>query len=72
MIIPIIPTQQYINDLRDDGGLSDGDIAKAVGLTRTTIWRLRTGKHHTTATEYGIRIANLHSLVFKQKRKANG
>lgn len=70
MIIPIIPTKKYIDELREKAKLSDDEIAREVGLTRTTVWRLRQGKHKTTATEHGIRIANLHALVFKQAKNA--
>ena len=70
MIIPIIPPKKYIDELREIAGLSDAEIAEAAGLTRTTIWRLRHGKHKTTSAEPGIRIANLHSMVFKKKASA--
>lgn len=66
MIIPIIPAKQYIEELREYAGMSDHDIAREAGLDRTTIWRLRHGKHKTTSHEPGIKIANLHARLFKR------
>lgn len=69
MIIPIIPIKKYLDDLYSDAGLSHDEIAKAVGLHRTTIWKLRAGIHRGTDSEYGVRIANLHSQVFRQQKE---
>lgn len=69
MMIPNIPAKKYLDDLRSNAGLTDRDIAEAVGLCRTSIYRLRIGKHKTTAHEAGIKIANLHAVVFKNNNK---
>lgn len=69
MRIPLIPTQKYLHDLWFLADLSDEKIGKAVGLTRTSVWRLRTGKHKFTCTETGIRIANFHARMFRNKSK---
>ena len=77
MIIPLIPTKKYIDELRDYAGLSDKQIGEAAGLSRWSIWRLRVGKHKSTELEHGIKISNLHAQIFnnknnKKEEKANG
>lgn len=68
MIIPIIPTKKYIDELRDDAGLSDSEIAHHVNMDRSNVWKLRNGKHKTVSLEHGIAIANLHATIFKNKK----
>lgn len=67
MMIQYIPAKQYLNDLRAAGQLSDEKIGAKVGLTKMSIWRLRTGKTKTTKHETVVKIANFHAQVFKQK-----
>ena len=68
MIIPIIPTKKYIDELRTEAGLSDSEIARMVGMHRSNIWKLRNGRHKTVELDHGIAIANLHAAVFKNKK----
>lgn len=68
MIIPIIPAKKYIEELRNEAGLSDSEIAHHVGMDRSGVWKLRNHKHKTVSLEHGIAIANLHAAVFKNKK----
>ena len=72
MNTPTIPLKQYLDELHVNGDLSDQEIAKSVGLTRTTVWRLRNGKHSTTNDKSDIKIRNLHARTIKRKKKTAG
>jgi hypothetical protein len=58
----------WLDDLCEYG-LSRGEIAETVGLSRVSIWRLRNGLHKSTQIEHGLRIAGLHAKVFRKARK---
>lgn len=60
--------RQYLDELCAHG-VSKGEISKTVGLSRVSIWRIRNGMHKTTHFDHGIKIANLHEKVLKQKHK---
>lgn len=62
-------TRRHIYELCAYGGISKGEIAKRVGLSRVSIWRIQNGKHKTTKFEHGVRIANLHAMIFQNKKK---
>lgn len=68
MMIQYIPAKQYLNDLRATAQLSDEKIGAEVGLTKMSIWRLRTGKTKATKDETAVKIANLHAQHFKQQK----
>ena len=70
MNTPTIPLKQYLDELSTNGGLSNQEIAKLVGLTRTTVWRLRNGKHSTTNDKAEMKIKNLYARTFRQKKTA--
>lgn len=67
MTISILPPKQYIDDLRKKAKFSDQKIGESVGMSRTSIWRLRKGRHKTTDIENGVKIANLHAEVFRKR-----
>lgn len=62
------PPQQYLHDLRVNANLSDEKIGKAIGVHRSTVFRLRTGRHSGTDYSIGERIADLHTRVIKAKK----
>ena len=68
----IIPIKKYLDELHRIGNLSDQKIGQTVGLVRTSIWRLRTGKHTTTTHETVTKIAQLHARTIKRKKKKTG
>jgi len=70
MNTPTIPLKQYLDELSANGGLSNQEIAKFVGLTRTTVWRLRNGKHSRTNDKSEMKIKNLYARTFRQKKTA--
>lgn len=65
MTISILPPKLYIDELRKKANLSDQAIGESVGLSRTSVWRLRMGIHGTTGLEHGVRLANLYAKVFQ-------
>lgn len=58
--------KQYLDELCDSG-VTKGEISRKVGLSRVSIWRIQNGMHKTTHFDHGIKIANLHAKVLRQK-----
>lgn len=71
MITPL-PSKKYLNDLKEIAGLSDSYIGDEIGMSRISVWRLRTGKHKSTSYEFGVKIANLHARVFRKRKRKSG
>ncbi len=74
-----VTTNQTLRELRENRRLSQSELAREVGVHRTSVWRIERGMiapsfstARRLAAAYGIRLGELYELIEQERQARSG